>query len=102
MAIYRFGAVGKTSGRETRIEFAFEDDRMTSCILDGIRMNADLAADLLRLDRVCGPGYVPRGEPGSRLNALNFLRWEAFDREPEIFGDPGPIEVDEPEEGVVY
>lgn len=102
MATYKFGAVGKVSGREMRIEFEFEDDRMLSCVMDGIRMDADLAADILGLDRVCGPGYVPRGEPGSRLNALNFLRWDMFDREPEIFGDPGPIEVDEPEEGVVY
>lgn len=102
MATYRFGAVGKTSGRETRIEFEFDDDRMVSCVMDGIRLGADLAADVLGLDQVCGPGYVPRGEPGTRLNALNFLRWEAFDREPEIFGDPGPFEVEEPVEGVVY
>lgn len=102
MAAYRFGAVGELAGAETRIEFEFDGDRMLSATMDGVRMDGDLAADLLGLDRVCGPGYVPRGEPGSRLNAMNFLRWEAFDREPEIFGDPGPIEVDEPEEGVVY
>jgi hypothetical protein len=102
MATYRFGAVGKTSGREARIEFTFEDDQITSCIMNGLPINIDIAPSLLGLNRVCGPGYVPRGGPGSRLNALNFLRWEAFDREPEIFGDLGPIEVDEPEEGMVY
>lgn len=102
MAVYRFGAVGKTFGRETRIEFTFEDDRMTFCAMNGSPINISIAPSLLGLNRICGPGYVPRGEPGTRLNALNFLRWEAFDREPEIFGDPGPFEVEKPVEGVVY
>ena len=102
MATYRFGAVGELAGAKTRIEFEFDGNRMLSATMDGIRMVGDLAADVLGLDRVYGPGYVTRGEPRSRLNALNFLRWEAFDREPEICGDTGPIEVGESIEGVVY
>lgn len=105
MAVYKFWGDGEIAGRETRIEFEFEDDRLLNATYDGIKMSADKAERLLRLDMEFGPGYVEHGKPGSRLNALNFLRWEAFDREPIIGGDPGIFpEIDEAEtpEGVVY
>lgn len=102
MAKFRFWADGTIAGNPHRIEFEFSDDNLERCVADGVSMSAELAERFFHLNEVYGPGYVPRGAPGSRLNALNFLRWNAFDREPEIGGDPGPIEVEEPIEGVVY
>lgn len=85
------------------IVFEFEDDTLMSCEVQGIPLSPEEATEIFRLDEEHGPGYIPRGKPGTRLNALNFLRWDAYRREPEIFGDPGPFEEQEDfREDVVY
>ena len=95
MAVYKFWAVGKSGGEPYRIEFEFEDDTLTRCLDNGRSISVETATRLFRLDEVHGPGYVLRGKPNSRLNALNFLIWNAFDREPEIGGDPGNFDADD-------
>lgn len=102
MAHYYFGASGNIGGRTRRFEFEFEDDTMTGCKADGIKMKPETAEAVFELKRVFGPGYVSRGEIGSRMNIVNFLRWEAFKREPEFFGDPGPLDIPDEIEGEVY
>ena len=104
MAKYRFLAEGESYGRKMRIEFEFENDELIRASVDGVRLSAEDANHIFRLGEVYGPSYVPTGEPYSRLNALNFLRWEAFDREPVIGGDPGIFDIDETEypEGTVF
>lgn len=102
MAKFKFWASGTIGGEPHRIEFEFSGDVLKRCVADGVAMSAETAEKLFRLDKVHGPGYVPRGMPFSRLNALNFLRWDAFDREPEIGGDPGEFEPEPVQKGVVY